>query len=214
MFRMRILIIVCRVFMAIFALGALFLFYLGYAKIADNESWGATILVGLLGVTYFLLNYELAKRQAILKMNEEFNKINSLAITNDDVRIIVAPFIGNRERNKTVHCNQIRSHVILMLLNAYESYFINNGYIFPERKLPTILKNMLNDPDGGVDQDVKRILRSHEYHPDFIKECEHGMYLIDNELRAEIECRLAKEKAEIACNNLETIKAKKQKMYW
>lgn len=222
---MRILIDVCKFLMAILALIAFFLFYSGYEKIAAKESaavtiepWVATILVGLLGVTYFLLNYEFSKRQAILKMNEEFNKINSLAITCDEVRNIVAPFIRNRERNKTVCCDQIRSHVILMLLNAYESYFINNGYIFPGNKLPAILKNMLNGPDGKVDQDVKHILISHEYHPDFIKECEHEMYLIDNkipadEYRAEIELRLAEEKAEIARKNLEAIKAKKQIMY-
>lgn len=230
MLRMRKLINVCRVFMAIFVLSALFIFYSWYEKFPTNKSGGAiiepgvaTILIGLLGVTYFLLNYEFSKRQAILKMNEEFNKINSLAITNDEVRNIVAPFIGTAESSsakccKSVCCKQTRTHVILMLLNTYESYFINNGYIFPGNKLPAILKSMLNGPDGKVDQDVKHILISHEYHPDFIKECEHEMYLIDNkipadEYRAKIELRLAEEKAEIARKNLDAIRAKKQRMY-
>lgn len=95
--------------------------------------------------------YELNKRQSVLQMNQAFNTINQLILSNPEVRKLANKYAyteckeaGCGEEPVCENQELLRKSFLFSVLNIYEAYYIQNRDKFTGKFLTdTILKNLL-----------------------------------------------------------------------
>lgn len=150
------------------------------AETVNAISTAIMAVFALCSIYISLLFNDMNKRQAALQMNQAFNQINQLILSDKTVRKIAHKYYfpqqsaNSSETISNIYYDGIKKNLgncyeklfedklakesfIFSILNIYEAYYINNGNSFPNNRFPQILRNMLQD------EDVKRIICSNEY---------------------------------------------------
>lgn len=144
----------------------------------------ATAFISVFTLCTVFISFQLKRInevQAATQINQAFNEINHLILTNKKVRKVAQKYYElevsstgcclSRIKQFISNCifdyEELERTFIFSALNIYEAYYLNNKNLFTIRNLPLILNNMLKHENGIA----KKIIKNHEFHEDFKKVC-------------------------------------------